>query len=143
MIGETVKIKKSQVFAAINAFRVMGSTPMQPQAAYWLQRNLSQLTPIAKQMENQKFEIIKRLGVKKDDGYEIPDTIGEGEDKKPNPVLKQANDELAAAFNEEVEATINKVSVSGFVQVSVEVLNALEFMIDEPVNSSNIVKLQR
>lgn len=137
MNGEKMTLTKREVLLAAKGLLQIGNMQIDGRTSYWLARNFKNLTSIEKAVLDKRNEIIKRLGTldEKKGQYVIPETIGEGENAKRNPVTEQADTEFNKILDETVEVEIMKVGIDGFGKVSMNAIAAISFMVDEPANS--------
>ena len=151
MVGEKIKVLNRQIVEANAALLRIGHVPMQARTAYWMGRNFDQINPVAKKLEKERGEIIKKYGVKNEDtgAFNLPMTVDhateKGADGKPkqipNPNVEKAGEEFEAILDQEVEVEIMKVNIDGFQgTVGLGDMQALGFLIAEDV-SSNVIQL--
>lgn len=131
---EKVKVTKRDAITAVKALMQIGNTPVEDRTAYWLGRNFKKLAKIEKDALEKRNEIVKQYGVKdpKTGKWNIPPTVGTGEDELVNPALQKAEDEWNAVLDEEIEIEIMKVNVSSFGKVNMNSLVAIDFMVNDP-----------
>jgi hypothetical protein len=135
---EKVKITKRDAITATKALIQIGNTPIEDRTAYWLGRNFKKLAKIEKDALDARNDIVKKYGKEdpKTGKWNIPPTIGTGEDELVNPYLQKAENEWNKILDEEIEVEIMKVNVSTFGKVGMNSLVAIDFMVDEPENAT-------
>jgi hypothetical protein len=140
---EKVKITKRDAITATKALIQIGNTPIEDRTAYWLGRNFKKLAKIEKDALDARNDIVKKYGKEdpKTGKWNIPPTIGTGEDELVNPYLQKAENEWNKILDEEIEVEIMKVNVSTFGKVGMNYLVAIDFMVDEPI-SATIVRVK-
>lgn len=131
--GEAVKIKNGNIMAAIQAIAKIGETLIQQQTAWWISRNLKQLQEAAKQINKQHRDLLLDYGAVgiPGGGLRVPETIKVDDADVPNPKLQEVQEAFTKLMDEEIEVEIRKVSLSGFGNVSINAITALDFMIIE------------
>jgi hypothetical protein len=144
--GETVKVKNGNIMAAIQAIARIGETLIQQQTAWRISRNLKQLQEVAKEINKDHRELLKFYGAVEipGGGLRVPDTIKVDDTDVPNPKFKEVQEAFTKLMDEEAEVEIRKVSLSGFSNISINAINALEFMIIEDVEEfgdKNIIRM--
>ena len=144
--GETVKVKNGNIMAAIQATAKIGDTLIQQQTAWWISRNLKQLQEVAKKINKQHRELLQEYGAMElpAGGLRVAETIKVDDVDVPNPKFKEVQEAFTKLMDEETEVEIRKVSISGFGNISINAITALDFMIIEDVEEfgdKNIIRM--
>ena len=145
MKGEKIILTNKEISVAWAALHKIQNMPLQPRTGYWLGRNHNALLPICERIAKELHEIIKKHGTATPDGSQImvPPTIEVDGKQEPNPVAKLCQDEMDALNAKEIEITIHKLPLSGFMgTISMADINALNFMIEEEAES-NLIQLPK
>ena len=144
--GEVVKVKNGNIMAAIQAISKIGDTLIQQQTAWWISRNLKQLQEVAKKINKQHRELLLEYGAVElpGGGLRVPETIKVDDADVPNPKFKEVQEAFSKLMDEEVEVEIRKVSLSGFGNISINAITALDFMIIEEIEGiedKNVIRM--
>lgn len=146
MVGEKVVLKNSQIVMAFEALVRIGDMQLEPRTAYWLSRNFSALQPIYNQVQEERNEIIIKHGQKDEVSGQIlvQPTIKDGDKDVPNPAIELVTAELRDMLERDVEVTLNKLTLSGFIgNLRLQDMNALSVMIEDAGIDSNVVVLPK
>ncbi len=140
--GETVKIKNGNIMAAIQAISKIGETLIQQQTAWWISQNLKQLQIAAKEINKKHRDLLMKYGAVEipNGGLSISKTIKVDDADVPNPKFQEVQEAFSKLMDEETEVGIRKVSLSGFGNVSINAITALDFMIIGDAATEELVK---
>ena len=144
--GEVVKVKNGNIMAAIQAISKIGDTLIQQQTAWWISRNLKQIQEVAKKINKQHRELLLEYGAVElpGGGLRVPETIKVDDADVPNPKFEEVQKAFTKLMDEDTEVEIRKVSLSGFGNISINAITALDFMIIEEIEGiedKNVIRM--
>jgi hypothetical protein len=119
MVGESITVKYGQIEAIRNVVMKLFKQSIPVDVQYWLNRNVVSLAQATQPLEEERFALIKEIGIYQQDSDAY--------------LIDPENERIKELMNREINITINKIDVNKMTKANLTQaeLHVIKFMLCE------------